>query len=317
MAGLTAARALTRQGWDTVVLDKGRGLGGRLATRRFGPDTGRSTAGRADHGAQALRAESSAFASWLAESAQTGLLQPWPGRTGEWIAPAGLSAVAKYLAADLTVHTGQLVNAVAATATGWTVTTESGAAFSANALLCTIPAPQALALVQQGEYVATAADQAVLAGIAYDPCLTALVQLSAPSNVPAPGGHWLRDRAVEWVADNQQKGISPDWPTLTVQAGAAFSQTWLEGDLTEAGRVLLAELADWIPADRIETVQMHRWRYSQTRQGHPAPFWAADAPHPLLFGGDGFGGIGPFDARLGVERAYASGCAMAAALTSR
>ncbi|NIR36133.1 MAG: FAD-dependent oxidoreductase, partial [Actinobacteria bacterium] len=36
MAGLTAARLLTDRGADVLVVDKGRAVGGRMATRRVG-----------------------------------------------------------------------------------------------------------------------------------------------------------------------------------------------------------------------------------------------------------------------------------------
>ncbi|RYF72060.1 MAG: FAD-dependent oxidoreductase, partial [Cytophagaceae bacterium] len=51
LAGLTAARELTRQGHTILIFDKGRGVGGRLATRRIAD-------GRADHGAQYSSARS-------------------------------------------------------------------------------------------------------------------------------------------------------------------------------------------------------------------------------------------------------------------
>ena len=45
ISGLLAARELSDAGWRVTVLDKGRGVGGRMATRRTG-------GARFDHGAQ-------------------------------------------------------------------------------------------------------------------------------------------------------------------------------------------------------------------------------------------------------------------------
>ena len=45
LAGLTAATILTEKGKIAIVLDKGRGPGGRMSTRRMGE-------ARCDHGAQ-------------------------------------------------------------------------------------------------------------------------------------------------------------------------------------------------------------------------------------------------------------------------
>ena len=55
MAGLTCARRLTYAGMDVRILDKGRGIGGRLATRRT--DTGLTF----DHGAQYVTARGPGF----------------------------------------------------------------------------------------------------------------------------------------------------------------------------------------------------------------------------------------------------------------
>ena len=74
MAGLTAARVLARRGVVVTVVDKGRGVGGRMATRRLATDHGEA---RLDHGAQYFTARSDAFrrlvAEWLAEGVGRGM----------------------------------------------------------------------------------------------------------------------------------------------------------------------------------------------------------------------------------------------------
>ncbi|MFN5604922.1 MAG: FAD-dependent oxidoreductase, partial [Actinomycetes bacterium] len=42
LSGLMAARTLASRGWSVVVLDKGRGVGGRMATRRITTPDGRT-----------------------------------------------------------------------------------------------------------------------------------------------------------------------------------------------------------------------------------------------------------------------------------
>ena len=51
MAGAAAARRLAEAGLDVRVFDKGRGIGGRMATRRT------EAGARFDHGAQFFRAK--------------------------------------------------------------------------------------------------------------------------------------------------------------------------------------------------------------------------------------------------------------------
>ena len=56
MAGLIAAAELQRAGRRVLVLDKGRGVGGRLASRRIGEAS-------FDHGAQFITARTPRFAA--------------------------------------------------------------------------------------------------------------------------------------------------------------------------------------------------------------------------------------------------------------
>ncbi len=312
MAGLTAARQLVQQGWTVTVLDKGRGLGGRLATRRL-------SGGRADHGAQVIRSTTATFSDWLTSADVQTALTKWPvdpAGTG-WVGRDGMNRVAKQLATGLTIETEQTVVAVQVNETGWRIETDSGQSFRGNALLCTIPAPQAQALFIDQSNLLGPTDQRILQTIQYEPCLAVLVALNRASLIPAPGGLWLDRPDIAWVADNQQKGISPDVPTVTILASTAFSRTHLDDDLNAAGQQLLEQLTDWLPAETITSVQVHRWRYSQVVQAHPDPYWRADTTLPLLFGGDGFGGTAPYDPHLNIERAFLSGQSMADWLLSQ
>ncbi|QJD79198.1 NAD(P)/FAD-dependent oxidoreductase [Spirosoma rhododendri] len=309
MAGLTAAQQLAGRGWRVTVLDKGRGVGGRLATRRL-------TNGRADHGAQVIRAESAEFRAWLTSADTEAALAEWPvdpAGTG-WIGRDGMNRVAKQLADGLTIETEQTVTSVHMEPDGWRVETKTGQSFQADALLCIIPAPQALTLFGDASNLLRSTDRDALQQIQYEPCLSVLVTLNQSGSIPAPGGLWLDRPDIAWLADNQQKGISPDQPTATILASTAFSQTHLDGDLNAAGQQLLAQLTDYLPAEAVADVQVHRWRYSQVTQAYPEPFHRAATTVPLLFGGDGFGGAAPFDPHLNVERAFLSGRRMADAL---
>jgi renalase len=61
LSGLLAASTLQREGWDVTVVDKGRDVGGRMATRRIGR-------GNFDYGAQFFTVRGERFA---------GLLEDW------------------------------------------------------------------------------------------------------------------------------------------------------------------------------------------------------------------------------------------------
>jgi predicted NAD/FAD-dependent oxidoreductase len=71
LAGLTAAHHLQAAGRSVVVLEKSRGLGGRLNTRRH-------LDSRADRGVPYLEPQGPLTAAWIQELQSTCDLQPWP-----------------------------------------------------------------------------------------------------------------------------------------------------------------------------------------------------------------------------------------------
>lgn len=311
MAGLTAARELHLKGWDVTVLDKGRGVGGRLATRRI-------EQARADHGAQYFSATTPDFQKLVQDLLADKVItrwesaQPSPADTAvnepHYVGVDGMNSVAKALARNLTVLTAETVISFHVDGNQWLVETESGEQYRADALLITIPAPQALALIERSGFLIKTSDKSALSAIAYQPCIAVMVALHKPSTMPNAVRYETGD--IAWVADNGQKGISPGQPSVTIHASADFSRTHFDDDLNATGRQLAGQLSDLIPTENISAIQVHRWRYSLADQRHPAPFLAAEAPLPLLFGGDGFG-------EGNVEGAFTSGLQMARSVQSR
>ncbi|MEZ0610680.1 NAD(P)/FAD-dependent oxidoreductase [Fibrella sp. WM1] len=317
LAGLTAARELQRNGHSVTVLDKGRGVGGRLATRRMGHDP---EAGRADHGAQYFSARSPELQALVHDWQAQGLVREWhieqsnPAsfQHARYAVTGGMSQLAKFLAQGLDIRTGERATYLAQTETGWQVRCESGLSLTTDALLLTLPAPQAMSLLGESGITLTEADQQALAGIHYEPCLAVLLRLNRPSQLPSPGGLKLSDGPVSWLADNQQKGVS-DQPTVTIHASHTYSQQHLDDtDLSALIPELLAAVTDYVPADSIVDSQIHRWRYSNATERHQEPILAAILPGSgtLLFGGDGFG-------KGNVEGAFLSGLAMAQSITTQ
>ncbi len=70
MTGLSAATELQRAGRRVLVLDKGRSVGGRMATRRMGEAV-------FDHGAQFMTARSARFQATLGDMVENGAVVEW------------------------------------------------------------------------------------------------------------------------------------------------------------------------------------------------------------------------------------------------
>ncbi|NJL49588.1 MAG: FAD-dependent oxidoreductase [Leptolyngbyaceae cyanobacterium SM2_5_2] len=70
LSGLTAAQALRQAGYGVLVLDKSRGVGGRVATRRVGEVP-------VDHGCRFVQPAPGPNSTLMADGLAAGGLQPW------------------------------------------------------------------------------------------------------------------------------------------------------------------------------------------------------------------------------------------------
>ena len=306
MAGLSAATELQRAARRVLVLDKGRSVGGRMATRRIGEAV-------FDHGAQFMTARSARFRAMLGGMVENGAVVEWGRGFADqtdghprWRGNPGMTAVPKLLAQGVDVRLDKQIVSLSEMASGWLARAKDGETFTAGALLLTAPVPQSLALLDVGGFQLTEAMRTRLEAIEYERCLVVLAVLDGPSQIPSPGGRQFADGPISWLADNQLKGLSPE-PAVTIHASHAFSVEHWEGDRQQSGRELLRAAAPWLGAS-VKEFHVHAWRYCKPlRVEDSACLLAHDAP-PLLFAGDAFAGSK-------VEGAVLSGWAAANILT--
>jgi hypothetical protein len=296
ISGLLAARGLQAEGWRVTVLDKARGVGGRMATRRLGD-------GNFDPGAQFFTVRGERFAGLVEGWLAAGVVEEWTrgfadasGKHNEDGHPRyrgsdGMTSIPKHLARGLDMRTGEKVVKVEPGDEGWEVACESGLRVEGAALLLTAPAPQALGLIESGNYALPSETRRQLAAVSYDPCLALMALLDGPTGVPEPGGVQIKGEPLDWIGDNRRKGISQA-PAITVHAGPGWSRAHFEDDEAEITRSLLAlagdQLGIGLEPTTIDT-SLARWRYSWVTESHPEPCLVASTSPPLLFCGDAFG----------------------------
>lgn len=315
LAGLMAARALQAGGWRVVVLDKGKSVGGRLATRRIGE-------GQADSGAQFFTARAPRFREyvdrWLADDRIYQWSQGWSDGSAavgpsdghsRYAAREGMSALADYLAAGLTVETGRSVTAARVDGAGWQVSVAGEAAdWRASGLVLTAPVPQALGILASGGVSLAAADQEALAFIRYAPCLCGIFRVDGHSILPGPGAIQRPGEPLSWIADNKRKGISPAETVITVHASPDYSRELWEADDSTIREALAAAVLPFLSTNsRIVETQIQRWDYALPTRLHPERTLVAANLPPLAFAGDAFNGPR-------IEGAFLSGLAAAEAL---
>ncbi len=316
LCGLMAAQVLQRHGVDYVIVDKGVSVGGRMATRRIG-------SGLADHGAQFFTARTDTFQQlvnqWLAADLVFVWSHGWSDgslkRTAgdgypRYAGVNGMNAIARYLAEPLhNVHVNTRITGLQVAAEGWEARDEQGNIYNAKALLMTPPVPQALDLFYDNRVELHPDDEDALKHIQYGPSLTAMFLIDGAVDLPEPGALQMPNDTVQWIADNQRKGISPDARLITLQTNVPFSrENWDRPD-EDVLALLQDELAKYLINNaRVVEAQLKRWRYAVALSTYPRDCLVALSTPMLVFAGDAFGGRGR------VEGATLSGLAAGQAL---
>jgi len=336
IAGLTCAQQLQQAGYRVVVLEKSRGVGGRLATRRLPHD-------RADHGTCYLSPKGELFRELIAHLLEKDVVQVWtdtaytlnrdrtlqasPDRIPRYVAPDGMSAIAKYLATGLDIRLSQRVIGLEPTSDQtWNLTIENtqpaaaASTLKASAVLVAIPAPQAVTLLEPLEKTIVSSELIQsLRSVEFDPCIS--VMAGYPEDClqqwQATYGD-VKAIAVQhpdlgWIGLDSSKRRTSSQPIFVVQSTAAFANQFLDAaDLSPVGQNLLQSAAEhllpWLATP--EWTQVHRWRYSFATRPLSDRYWSAETPTPLVCAGDWCGG-------MRVESALLSGLSAAGYLNQQ
>lgn len=288
IAGISAAAALQKAGRKVVVIEKGRGVGGRMSTRRIGAAT-------FDHGAQLITARDLRFAEVLENAQTAGVALEWcRGFTAEadgharWRGTPGMSSLAKHLASGLEIVQEKQVSALHQMTDHWSISMADGETWLAKAIILTAPVPQSLVLLDAGGIVLEPALKTRLSAIQYERCLAVMAVLNGPSRLPPPGGFAPTQGPIAWIADNQLKGVSAE-PAITIHATDEFSVAHWDQDRDETARRLIAAADEWLGVG-IKSFQIHGWRFSKPKQTDPSSCAVVSSAPPLVLAGDAFAG---------------------------
>lgn len=301
LAGLSAAGAVRDAGHTVTVFDKGRGPGGRMATRRVGAAT-------FDHGAQFFTARDDAFEALVAQWERAELVTEWcrgfgdaPDGHPRYIVRGGMNSLAKHLAGGIDVRCNSLVFGVHRTAAGWSVQLDDASTYAADALVVTCPMAQSFGLVLSADIVMPEP----LWRTDYDRTIALLAVLDRPSAIPAPGGVQGAE-GFTFIGDNYAKGISAV-PAVTFHADPTWSEAQWDEPHEDTHRRLLEAARPWLGNAVVTDSQLKRWRFATPRAIWPERCWRPADGAPLAVAGDAFAGPR-------VEGAVLSGLAAARSL---
>ena len=303
MAGLACAEGLQGNGHNVLVMDKGRGPGGRMSTRRLDTAAGPATF---DHGAQYFTVRDPGFgtrvAAWVAE----GVVAPWLAAGSDaFVGVPAMNAPIRQMATAVPVQWGVEVKTLSPHKEGWQLVAQSGEEVEADAVVVALPAEQAAQLVGDSAPDFTTAARSTPSA----PCWTLMLAFDRPLPTPMNCQRVGKDDALRWVGRNGSKPGRTGPEAWVLQAGAEWSKQNLEADAAWVTRELSAAfeaLLDLtVPVPTASSA--HRWRYARSGANGSGALW--DNDRHLGICGDWL--IGPR-----VEAAWMSGTMLAKQIPS-
>ena len=311
LSGLACAHKLRDAGLDVTVLEKSRGVGGRMATRRT--ESGVTF----DHGAQYFTVRDPAFNELIQKCCDAGTAALWQGRLvsldrgqvselseplNRYVGVPGMNAIAKSLAARLNVLLNVTVDSTDRSDLGWKLTDSSGTVRGPfDVVIHAIPPLQASKLINKHSALLARS----IARVEMAPSWAVMLQVACP--VPFDGA-FVQNSSLNWVARNSSKPGRDSTDCWVLHATPAWSQTHLEDSVASVAKLLIDEfwVATGLASQHVSLVLAHRWRYALPRE--PLPERCLFDPTMCL------GACGDWCGGPRVEGAYLSGIAMADAI---
>lgn len=313
MAGLTIASELTRnRQFNWLMLDKGRSVGGRMATRRIDDH-------KFDHGAQFFTTRSDVFKRVVDEWLRAGVVREWcrgfnadDGQSDSdgfprYMAVGGMNQLPKWMASQLPserILVGEKILRITREANSWTLESESGGTWSATNVVLTMPIPQVLQLLEPlRSRESMSSLWASLAAVDYDPCIAVMGVFGqdASSHLVRPCKYG--EGPLAFISDNGLKGVSSQPSALTIHLSPDTSRKLFDSADDEILELTLGALRQKFGKDIIPQPnpwQVHRWRYASPRNVISEAFieWPAPAGNDvtiervsrLVIAGEAFSG---------------------------
>lgn len=305
ISGLTAGRRLAQNSQSYIVLEKSRGVGGRVSTRRFD-----FREGLADHGAitvdrnnpEVLDAWQDALDALPFQSAPAHLDSSAETLLG------GMNTLPKALAVGMNISLNHTVTSVHYAEGLWHSEEQDGRRTSARNLILTCPLPQSASLFKQDPKlrteILTMSDK-----VQYRPLWTLLVLTSPLSKNPVPfrGYHELKNSVIHSLCEQSAKGLASSEGIYVLHTTDQFTRDHLEAEATQIQALVSKALKDLGFDIPTTTLIPHRWRYAFIDKPLGQKIWSSKDWPGLVLAGD-------FCLGSTIMNAAASGLAAADAL---
>lgn len=284
LSGLHIAREIKEIGLgEVLILEKSRGVGGRMATRR-------TLNTKFDHGAQFYRVKADITKIHQFWS-QKGVSHQWfvSIKGNHWCAPLGMTALAKSLAEGVDVSLEKQVSSIQYENKLWKIISDKNEIWFCKKLIITSPLPQSLKLLE--DVISNQlADQDVVNDIKkinYTKAVIGLITLEDDIETDVSGYEEFQSGNFFSITNQKTKGVS-ETPAFVVTMSPAFSEEVFDQSDDLTLEKLLKEFQGKYPGAKIISSELKKWRYCQPTSQYKK-YFSEIAPNVFLIG-DAFGG---------------------------
>ena len=308
VSGLSCARRLKIAGWRVQVVDKARGVGGRLSTRRV------EAVGAFDIGAQFMTARDPRFQEFLAEQQSLGRVALWSGSLfygdrqqmvsakpeKRWVGVPGMNSWVKDLFPYESIRLKEQVQSLERQVKqGWILDQKKEEVF--DWVILALPSHQAAALIPQGCSLKDSCQSVIM-----EPCWTVYVGVQGSTDIPFDG-LFVRDQksSLSWMANSHTKPgrqIRESSELWVLQASASWSRSFFDTPPSQVESMMLEEFRAMCRSSQytILHVGSQRWRYASLLEESKSTGHLIDRDAGLAV-------VGDWTAGGRVEGAYLSG----------
>ena len=284
LSGLNTAKKIKDLALGSaLVLEKSRGVGGRMATRR-------TMETRFDHGAQFYRLKAdirNLHQFWSQES----INQHWfvSSKGDHWCAGAGMTALSKAISHNLEIGLDKEIQSIHFENNLWKLVSKNDEEWYCRNLIISAPLPQTIKLLEEVASKDLLDRDAFteIKKINYTKALIGLVTLHEDIEVDSSGYVEFQSGEFFSIADQKKKGVSLI-PALTLTMSPEFSDEEFDyADDVILNKILKLFLNNY-PNAKIKAAELKKWRYCQPTSQSKKLF--LEIAKNLYLIGDAFGG---------------------------
>lgn len=262
LSGLTCAKQLQHPGFSVDIFDKGRGVGGRMSSRR-------TSWGYIDHGTQYFTVKDPLFQEFLQN--YDSIISVWEGKFARWqegeftpvfpenpryVPSVAMNNLCKNMGLEVRLQT-KIIRLEKSTS--WTLVDDNEEKYSGyDFVIITAPPQQTYDLLNSHTDIASSIEPLKMYA-----CFSLMIIPETKLNLPFDGVE-LQHPVLGWVAVNDSKPLRGEKGALVIQSNFTWAQDNLEENRDVLMEIIKKNTEDVFNFKFAENLyeSLHLWRYA-------------------------------------------------------